>query len=206
MGAGGRPGGTARVLQACDDPVAVGLLELVVEGLGGDLDRLAGPVDHLVRFHPQAPVLPGRVLGQPADDVPPELAEVAVVPLAPGPLEVGAPGVGRIGGHGERSAPAVRLAGEDRHGGGSVQGPVGDAQDGRGRLQAVDQVGPVEGGHPVEDRAVPGWVVDDPPDRVILRRGGDDDAEVAVVERRDRAQPLAVHVDHHETQRVIVAL
>ena len=99
------------------DSVAVGLLELLVECLRRDLDLLARPVDDLVGLDVQASIGPDTILGEPADHVPPELAEIAVISLAPVLLELGPPANGRVGRHGKGSAPAEVLAGEDCHNG-----------------------------------------------------------------------------------------
>src|SRR5205807_2507446 len=111
--------------EAGDQLVAVGGLELIVVSLGGDPDQLAGVVDDLVGVDPQAAVALGGILHQPVNDVAPELAEVAVVPLAPVAFEVLAPTDRGVGEHGKRAAAAERLTGKNGHKAGAGERAIG---------------------------------------------------------------------------------
>src|SRR5205085_1469410 len=94
---------------------------------------------------------PRGIFHQPVNHVPPELAEVAVVPLAPESLEIDAPAGGGIGKHREGAAAPEGFARKDRHDAGTANWPVAEAERGCGRFEPVALVGAVELRHLRED-------------------------------------------------------
>ena len=138
-------------------------------------------VDDLVGVDAQAAVALGGILHQPVNDVAPELAEVAVVPLAPVAFEVLTPTHRRVSEHGKRAAAAEWLAGKDRHDARAGKPAIGGAEKGRRRLQAVGLVGAVEGRHLVEDLPVLHRIVHDAPNGMAVRRAWNAHAERLIV-------------------------
>ena len=126
------------------------------------------------------------VFGQPANDVAPELSEIAVVAFAPVMLEVAPPVDGGVARHGECAAATERLAGENGRDPRAGKRTLRKPQGGGGRLQAVGQVGAVKEWQGSQDLAVARGIIDDLPDGMVHRLRGNHDAEGARIKLGSR--------------------
>src|SRR5262249_25822278 len=169
----------------------------LVKGVGAHVDRLAGMVNDLVGVDAQPAVQARRILGEPVNDVAPELAEITVVAiLAPLTLKIAAPVDRGIGAHGEGAALAEGFARKNGHDAGAAERPIGEAESGGGRLEPLDEVRAVEGRHLPEDTAILDGIVHNAPDRMTFDGGRHPEAKrVAVDEAAPLAGDLAAHID-----------